>query len=175
MQSTKHVDPALLGIYLNDHAAGAVGGIELARRIEKSHRGTPAHAPLEHLSGEIAEDRRSLLHIMGTLSIGVQRYKGYGAWAAEKVGRLKLNGRLFRRSPISDVLELEALRLGVEGKAALWRTLRALANHETRLDLQQLNELAARARQQIETLERLRMQAAVEAFSGAESTVQRGR
>jgi hypothetical protein len=33
-------------------------------------------------------------------------------------GRLKLNGSLWSRSPLSGVAELEILRLDVEGKAA---------------------------------------------------------
>jgi hypothetical protein len=41
----------------------------------------------------------------------------------EKAARLKLNGHLLARSPLSSLEELEMLRLGVEGKAAGWRTL----------------------------------------------------
>jgi hypothetical protein len=46
-----------------------------------------------------------------------------GGRIAERVGRLKSNGRIVRRSPLSSLLELEMLRLAVEGKAACWRTL----------------------------------------------------
>ena len=42
---------------------------------------------------------------------------------AELVGRLKLNGRLFERSPLSSVVELETLVVGVRGKEALWTAL----------------------------------------------------
>jgi hypothetical protein len=68
------------------------------------------------------------------------------AWIGEKAGRLKSNGRLFTRSPLSDLEELEMLRLGIEGKAAGWRTLRTLADTDTRLDPQRLDELISRAR-----------------------------
>jgi hypothetical protein len=40
------------------------------------------------------------------------------------------------------------LRLGVEGKAAGWRTLRTLAVTDTRLHLAGLDELISRARRQ---------------------------
>jgi hypothetical protein len=53
------------------------------------------------------------------------------------------------------------LRLGVEGKAAGWRTLRALADAGSRLDRDRLNELMARAREQADLLEELRAGAAV--------------
>jgi hypothetical protein len=60
-------------------------------------------------------------------------------------GRLKFNGRLLARSPLSDLEELELLLLGVEGKAAGWRTLRTLADTDTRLDAGRLDELISRA------------------------------
>lgn len=82
------------------------------------------------------------------------------AWIAEKAGRLKFNGRLLARSPLSDLEELEMLRLSVEGKAAGWRTLRTLAGMDTRLDPGRLDELIARAGQQADLLEGLRIAAA---------------
>jgi hypothetical protein len=33
-------EQTLVGIYLNDHLAGATGGLELARRAAASHRGS---------------------------------------------------------------------------------------------------------------------------------------
>ena len=79
-------------------------------------------------------------------------------------GRLKLNGSLWSRSPLSGVVELEILRLDVEGKAAAWRTLRARAERDTRLDKEQLNELLSRAARQSEALEELRATAASRAL-----------
>ena len=52
------------------------------------------------------------------------------------------------------------LRLGVEGKAAGWRTLRTLADTDTRLDPGRLDELISRARRQADLLEDLRIGAA---------------
>ena len=73
---------------------------------------------------------------------------------------LKLNGYLLIRSPLSSLEELEMLRLGVEGKAAGWRTLRVLAETDKRLDSGRLDELIARARRQADLLEDLRVRAA---------------
>jgi hypothetical protein len=89
----------------------------------------------------------------------------YAAWAGEKAGRVKLNGRLLARSPLSDLEELELLRLGVEGKAAGWRTLRLLADTDMRLDPEQLDELMSRARRQADQLEELRVRAAEQVIS----------
>ncbi|MGH3942896.1 MAG: hypothetical protein ACRDTG_30595 [Pseudonocardiaceae bacterium] len=155
-----HAEPDLLGIYLNDHFAGATGAIELVRRAARSQRGSSAGEVLERLTAEIVNDRVALLDMMIALDIPVQRVKSYVAWAAEKVGRLKLNGYVLSRSPLSLLVELEALRLGVEGKAAAWRTLRGLADDDRRLQAGRLDELLARARQQSDTLEELRVRTA---------------
>jgi len=101
---------------------------------------------------------------MATLDVPVRRYKTIAACAMEKASRLKPNGRLVTRSPLSRVLELEAMRLGVEGKAAGWRTLRARAARDSRLDAARLDRLIDRADGQIEVLERLRVEAATVAF-----------
>jgi hypothetical protein len=150
----------LLGIYLNDHLAGATGGAELARRVAGSHQGLAAGSALQHLAADIAQDRAALLDIMAALSIPARAYKVYVAWIGEKAARLKLNGYLLTRSPLSSLEELEMLRLGVEGKAAGWRTLRTLADSDNRLDPGRLDELISRARHQADLIEELRMRAA---------------
>jgi hypothetical protein len=150
----------LLGIYLNDHLAGATGGAELARRLAGSRQGSAADSTLRRLAAEIAQDRAALLDIMGALSIPVRAYKVYAAWIGEKAARLKLNGYLLTRSPLSGLEELEMLRLGVEGKAAGWRTLRVLADSDERLDSARLDELISRARRQADLLEELRVRTA---------------
>lgn len=152
----------LLAIYLNDHLAGATGGVELARRMAVWYPIPGQQATLERLAEDIAQDRQALLDLMGVLGVTVRRYKVGAAWAAEKAGRLKLNGSLVSRSPLSNLEELEMLRLGVEGKAAGWRTLRALAETDARLKPGTLDELMARASEQADLLEELRVQAAAQ-------------
>jgi hypothetical protein len=144
-----------LSIYLNDHLAGAVAAVELARRIE-----------LDGIADEIDEDRRALLDIMTRLDVDQDRIKMAVSWAAEKVGRLKLNGELLRSSPLSRLEELELLGLGVEGKLALWRTLRQELAADARLDGVELDALITRAQSQRRRIERLRLQAARTALGG---------
>jgi hypothetical protein len=155
----------LLSIYLNDHLAGATGGVELFSRTAGALHGSPVGAALERMAEEIREDRATLQEVMRSLGISQRRYKMSAAWLAEKAGRLKLNGHLRSRSPLSTLVELEAMLLGVEGKAALWRTLRTLADEHERLSASQFDALQDRARQQASTLEELRAQAAVEALA----------
>ena len=153
-------EASMLGIYLNDHLAGATAGTELAHRAARSHRDGKNGATLRRLAAEIAQDRAALLDIITVLGIKVRRYKVGAAWIGEKAGRLKFNGHLFARSPLSNLEELEMLRLGVEGKAAGWRTLRTLADTDTRLDPGRLDELITRAGRQADLLEELRAGAA---------------
>jgi len=149
----------LLGIYLNDHLAGATVGAGRSRFAARSHRDPPFAEPLRRLAGEIGEDRASLLRIMRSLGVPKRRYKVAVSGMAERLGRLKSNGRLCRRSPLTLVIELEFLRLGVKGKELGWRTLRALAEADGRLDEQELDGLIARAERQMSTLEELRVRA----------------
>lgn len=159
-------EPALLGIYLNDHLAAGTGGLALFQRCATAHRGTAVEGTLTGLAAEIAEDRRALIDMMKALSVSIRHYKMYAGWAVEKLGRLKPNGHLTSRSPLSTLLELESMLVGVEGKAALWRTLRRLAEEDQRLESSRLDSLLERARRQSDTLEGLRAGAATEVFSG---------
>jgi hypothetical protein len=160
VKSTGRSRYGMLGIYLNDHLAGATAGSQLAQRMARSHRGREGADPLTRLAAEIAQDRSALLNIMASLGVTVRVYKVGAAWIGEKAGRLKFNGHLLTRSPLSDLEELELLRLGVEGKAAGWRTLRIQADTDARLDAGHLDELIARARRQADQLEELRIRAA---------------
>jgi hypothetical protein len=147
----------LLGVYLNDHLAGSTAGTGLVRRMAAAAEPGSEHATvLNRLATEITEDRSALLRIMAALGIQVRGYKVFAAWAGEKIGRLKLNGHLLTRSPLSDLEEMEILQLGVEGKVAGWRTLRELADRDSRLDAGRLDDLIARANHQASVLESLR-------------------
>ena len=148
----------LLSIYLNDHLAGATLGVELARRSRASNKGTPLGDYLESLASEIESDREILERLMARLAIRPDRLKAFGAWAAEKLGRLKLNGQLTGYSPLSRVLELESLYLGITGKREMWRALqRSLGNDIPGFDFE---ALARRAERQAAEVEEHRLEVA---------------
>jgi len=155
----------LLAIYLNDHLAGSTAGTELAKRAAGSNRGSDYGQFLDELARELAEDRQSLIEIMRALGVGVDRLKMLGAWGAEKAGRLKPNGRLFEYSPLSRVVELEGLALGINGKLALWRALDRLSPGHPELANFDLAALAARAESQLERVEPHRLRAVAEALA----------
>ncbi|WP_063771112.1 hypothetical protein [Streptacidiphilus neutrinimicus] len=155
----------LLKIYLNDHLAGATAGVELLRRAARTHAGDTMGPTLAKLGAEVEQDRATLVNLMRAAGVAPQRGKAAAGWLAEKAGRLKFNGRLLSRSPLSDVWELELMRLGVEGKTSCWRTLRALAETDGRLDGAQLDGLIKRATRQAQTLEALRTSSTVTTFT----------
>lgn len=155
----------LLATYLNDHLAGATAGAEIAQRTAGSNHGTEYGQPLAELAQEIKEDRETLIEIMKRLDVGRDALKVTAAWTGEKLGRLKLNGRLLSYSPLSRLEELEILSLGIQGKLSLWLALDASVATDGRLAGVDLEELIRRARSQRRRAERLRLKAAAEAFA----------
>lgn len=114
----------LLAIYLNDHLATARLELELARRARSSNAGDPVFGdPLAELCAEIEADRATLEDVMRGYGVRRDPLKPAAAWAAEKLGRLKLNGQLRGYSPLSRVVELEGLHLALTGKRRLWIAL----------------------------------------------------
>jgi hypothetical protein len=167
------VNKKLLCIYLNDHLGGSTAGIELVRRARGANEGTELGRFLAELAVEIEEDRQALVEIMDKLGLRRDPTKIAGGWVLEKLGRLKLNGQLRGYSPLSRLVELEGLALGVTGKLAGWKALRLLAEGEPALDRQELERLIERAERQQRGLEEQRLAAAREAF-GAEAQPTRG-
>jgi hypothetical protein len=157
----------LLNVYLNDHYLGANGGVALARRVAKNHKDSPFAVELNQLADDIDGDREQLVSLMKQLDVPAQQWRVPAGTAAEKIGRLKLNGYVLSRSPLSSVLEIEALLTGVQAKRSGWQTLRHLAETERRLDAAELDDLIKRSEAQVELLERVRMWAIDQAFTHA--------
>jgi hypothetical protein len=157
---------ALRAIYLNDHLFGSTAGVELCRHLARAERGGPLgiDETLDRVADEFAQDRSTLLGIMSELSVPVQRYKLGAGWVGEKVARLKPHGSVLRRTPLDTLAELEALFLGVQGKACLWRTLSVLAGGDVHLG-NRLDGLLDRAHRQSAALEELRVRAAAAVFA----------
>src|SRR4051794_21751440 len=143
----------LLPIYLNDHLTLATAGRDLARRSAGSNKGTELGDFLTDLAADVTADREKLVDVMARLDVGADRVKVAAGWLGEKLGRLKLNGRLLEYSPLSRVIELEGLIAGVNAKLALWRTLAAAAVEEPRIADVDFAQLIERAREQLEALE----------------------
>jgi hypothetical protein len=154
-----------LGIYLNDHLAGAIAGVELVKRSAKSNEGTEFGEFLSKLQIEIEEDQVALVKLMEDLGIRKDLLKDAAAWMSEKVGRLKLNGQLVGYSDLSRLIELDGLYLGVQGKASLWTNLKSLDLSDMASSGLDLDELMSRAENQLSSLADYRAKAAEIALS----------
>ncbi len=141
-----------LGIYLRDHHAASAGGVALARR---------ALGPNHPLTQGIARDRQTLEHVMRQLDVRPSAVKVRLVRVAERLGRLKLNGKVFQRSPLSRIVELEVLVVGIRGKEALWSALLTAGHHLQGIDL---DALVASARAQGNEVDELRLRAVAETF-----------
>src|SRR5690606_12289594 len=95
-------------------AAGVVWR-ELAWRAQRANDGTPLGTALRRVAKGIAEDVATFEQIMDRLEVRRSRLKPLLAMAAERLGRLKPNGRLREYSPLSRFTELDLLALGIAG------------------------------------------------------------
>ncbi len=119
----------LLGLYLSDHLTGATAGAQRIKRMADAYIDTPVYAKLSELAIMIPGERQMLKEIIRDLRLAQRPHRQGAAFLAERAGRLKLNQRLFSRSPMSLVLETELMRSAVMGKKGVWQTLRDNAEH----------------------------------------------
>ncbi|WP_329575743.1 hypothetical protein OG500_01945 [Kitasatospora sp. NBC_01250] len=159
-----------LSVYLNDHLTGAFGGAALAHRMADTHPDSRRAAELRRLARDVEQDRDDLVRIMNSLAVPVRHYRTWLGLAGERIARLKPNGTLVRRSPLSDLIELEAMRVGVEGKTALWQALRAIADDDLRLNPDELDRLIQRAAEQTRTLNGWHQVVSAEVLTGEGGT-----
>lgn len=120
------MDRKLLAVYMNDHLAGSAIGKSLARRIAQQNEGNDYGREVAEIAREIEDDQATLLEVMRRAGVRRTRIRLVFARLTELATRLKPNGRLFGYSPLSRVLELEGLTMGITGKLELWRSLQAV-------------------------------------------------
>lgn len=157
----------LLGIYLNDQLAAGMLWRAIARRAQRSNDGSDLGDALARVAAAIGEDVATFEQIMQRLGVRRNPAKSALAIAAERVGRLKLNGRLTSYSPLSRFAELDVLTYGIEGKKVLWQNLRDSARLGERLPDVDFDELIARAQRQRDEIEPFRLAAGAVALGGA--------
>ena len=157
------MDRRLTRIYLNDHVALMALLIDVAERSAKSNRGSPLGAWLVELRRELVSQRETLERVMRRLRLRRSRAKVALARFGQRIGQLKLNGRLTSYSPLSRVFELESLLAGVEANRAVLESLRLL--EDPRLEAFEFGALARAAGEQHDELERFRREAVETALS----------
>ena len=152
-----------LDSYLNDHLAGSVSALELLEHWAGVHDGKPIGNFFRDIKAEVRQDQEKLREIMRSLRIEESNVRQAGAWAAEKVGRLRFVIAGDDTGGLGLVLTFESLIMGITGKKLMWRAVAATnLPQPNEYDFEQLQR---RAEQQIERLEAERTGAVAEAFA----------
>ena len=146
-----------LATYLNDHLSGAVLAIELMKHVEHRSNDEAIRARIAGVRAEVERDRAELKALIEKLDLSASVPRRIIGWLSERMAELKL--RL--DDPFDGSLHLyeavELLSIGIEGKAALWRALSAVAPQVPGLSGMDYNGLIRRASEQRETLEPTRL------------------
>lgn len=153
-----------LAVYLQDHHAAGRAGTAIARRL--AEHVSPAIAgsgELRRVAAEIDEDFATLERVMAAEGVVRSAFKDAVMATGARLGKLKLNGRVSGRAPLSDLIELETLVVGITGKLALWQTLSA-AGSRANVDF---DALIARAREQRDVVARCHESASRNTFAQA--------
>ena len=143
----------LIATYLQDHHAGSAAGLDAFARVAEGHSDAEVREAVGRIGEEAAADQKALEAVMQSFDTSPALLKDLPAKIAEKLARLKPNQRLTERSPLSDVLEVEALVDAVHAKSLGWTVLLQL--DDDRLDKAQLQGLLKRAEDQTDELRRL--------------------
>ena len=127
-----HVPPEkmsadLLELYLSDHLTGATAGVGRITRMANDFVDTPMFGRLGQLVDEISAERAFLIQLIDDLGLDRKPYRQAVAWVGERVGRLKSNGKIVERSPMTMLLETELMRGAVMGKLGMWQMLEVQA------------------------------------------------
>jgi hypothetical protein len=158
---------ARLDGYLNDHLGGSTGAIDLAKESRRQNEGAALATYLVTLIAEIEEDRDTLVAVMKRLDIEISQVKHASGWVAEKLSRLKFQLPLGTDERVNRLLELDALLSGIFGKHLLWQMLQRVSAFEPRLAEFDFEALETRAREQIEALDRYRLETFADIFKGS--------
>ena len=140
-----------LAVYLHDHLAGSRLATDLLDSLSENYRDHDTGRLAAEILPEIREDRAVLEHLIERVGSGGLDLKDATAWLAEKASRAKLQ----HDGPTGlGVYEAcEALKLGIQGKLALWQALDAIAGEDSRLSGVNYRDLAARAQSQYERVD----------------------
>jgi hypothetical protein len=150
-----------LAAYLRNHDAALLATAARLGSTARSHLLASARPVLGGVLDEVRADRDALGRLMRALGVPPSRTQRAAAHLGERVGRLKPNGSWSRRTPLTDVVELEALGLAAVGTLRLWQTVLAWQQLEglgpltARLGDLDVPHRVSAARRRVETLEGL--------------------
>ena len=152
----------LLAHYVRIHLTGAAAGIELFGRGTDLYD-PEAQATTARIREELVEERAWLRDLVERLGSTEPTLTQIVAKVGERLGRLKPNGDLVRRTALTDVIDLETMYDAVSGKVAGWEALLEL--EDPRADRGDLERLHDQGLRQIRDLKELHRAAARRAWA----------
>jgi hypothetical protein len=155
-----------LGTYLNDHLAGSTAALELLEHLTQQHAGSGIATLASGLHGEISADRKVLEDLIARIEVSESAARKATSWVMEKFARLKLRMDDPSGGAFYLLEAFEALSLGIEGKASLWRTLLVVSAEVTALRGPDYSQLLERAEAQRDRIEPVKLDMARKAFAG---------
>jgi hypothetical protein len=146
--------------YLLDHLAGSTVALEMLELIEKYHSEPDDRQLVVSLRQDIQADRDELTSLMKTWHVSVRILRSAVAWLSEKAVRVKLRLDDSAGDKLGLLESIEIVATGIHGKQSLWEALAAAATVSARLRGPDYQRLIARAIEQRERIEALRLRAA---------------
>lgn len=150
--------------YLRDHLAGAKFALSLLDDLREQTFDRDMASIAAALHPEIQADRDELERYVDGLGGSAGPLRQAAAWLTQKASKFKLS----LEDPLGRFEAIEALTLGVQGKLALWNTMKELmvghAAKKLQLESLDLDKLRLRALTQAESLECFRRNLARRTF-----------
>ena len=119
-------------IYVNDHRGLLIAEAELAKRSHRSNCDNGGDSELVTLLASIvaqnADDAACLDDLLIVAGGRANPLKTFAARIGERFGRLKLNGQLSGYSPLSQVVEIEALLASSSIRRTMWDSVASVAD-----------------------------------------------
>ncbi|KQY59808.1 hypothetical protein ASD11_09785 [Aeromicrobium sp. Root495] len=152
----------LLKHYVRLHLTAMSAGIDLFGRSEgiEDEEARKLATDVRH---QLVEQREALRLVARRIGASEPRLPALAARAGERLGRLKPNGSLVHRTPLTDVVDLEAMHDVACGLVAGWSALQEV--DDPRVDRDKVRRLLAQGQDQVERLRDVHRTAARRAFA----------
>lgn len=160
------VEPRILGVYLNDHLAGSMGGSERFQRLADVLGRTPVGPLVADVAAQVTQEREELSDLVERCGLTHRNpVKQVLVLVGERVARLKAVRSRLRRSAMDTLLEVELLRSALVGKLGVWETL-VDAAAVVDLDPAHCAARRDRTREQVATMDRVHAHVRGRALAG---------
>jgi hypothetical protein len=153
--------------YINDHLGGSVAALNLLDHL--SSAAGPDGEFFAQLQREIESDQITLKGLLAAIDENESRIAKIAGSAAEFAGRIKTRWTIGTEQLLGTFESLEILVLGITGKLLLWRALGEVTHHYPVWNSVDFDDLARRAGDQRDSVERRRRELAKVVFEPADS------